>query len=648
MKTFEFLYANKALARVVIDEAHCVSQCGHDFRPDYKQLNIFKKKFPDVPVMALTATATERVKKDVCMQLGLKNDYVLLQQSFNRPNLRYFVNLKNKKSIDDIIFAIKNKYKKQCGIIYCYSRNDTENTAAVLANAGISASHYHAGLSADERYAVQQSWQMGKTLIMCATIAFGMGIDKPDVRFVVHYSIPNSIEGYYQESGRGGRDGKPADCILYYSYGDKAKMEAMFKKDLNLTPAQLQTKIDALRNVIIYCENNVECRRLLTLSYFGDKFDPKNCHRTCDNCMSTQKYKKQDFTSMSKSFVECVREVRGNETLLTFLDILRGSQCKKIMQSGFNNISTWGVASSLPKGDCERLLHHLVLNDFLMESININKYHQNVVTYLKLGKKASSLLNGYAKVIIDVVDKLAIRREAAATKKDDNGYETLSSIQKRLWKELSSVRMEVSVKIKIPPHTVMNDDTLLDFCRIMPRTVEEAVRVLGFTRAKADKFGQEFVDKVLEIIPITEITLKSKPSPTSVQDGATSRHFNKRSNRSDNDFVNEDIGNSTTQSTVSRPKRQKVFAGEENSRRYSAAQQMNTATDTRYSSSNTNRTVTRATDSASYTAGNPDRSTNGPLKNGGRRTGGGGGGGSRGIRKMIPGSAANKPKLYPR
>ncbi|KNC84729.1 hypothetical protein SARC_03070 [Sphaeroforma arctica JP610] len=564
MRTFEYLYANGLLARVVIDEAHCVSQWGHDFRPDYKELRMFKNKFPKVPIMALTATATERVKRDVVHQLNLRKDYVLLQQSFNRPNLRYFVTKKTKKSIDEIIQNIKKKYKGKCGIIYCYSRNDTENTARVLQNEGISAAHYHAGLSAEDRFQVQLSWQQGRTKIICATIAFGMGIDKPNVRFVVHYSIPNSIEGYYQESGRGGRDGMPADCILYFSYGDKAKMEAMFQKDKTLNGTQLQAKMDQLRGVVMYCENNVECRRFLTLGYFGDKFDPKDCRKTCDNCMSGQQYKKEDFTEMSKKFVRCVQEVQGNETLLSFLDILRGSRCRKVMQAGYDQLKTYNCAQSISKVDCERLLHHLVMKDFLFESININRYHQSVVTYLKLGKMASSLLAGKAKVILDVVDSQASTRDKLNIVSDAGEYDSFSAIQKTLWKELNGVRMDLASKHGTTQQAILTEPALLEFVKLMPRTVEETTKVTGFTKVLAGKFGQVLIDKVLEVIPITEISLPAALSGNST----TSRHLKRRSPDEDN-F--EQPGQTSSTINSSRPKRWRPDSGAQSSSGYASS-----------------------------------------------------------------------------
>lgn len=215
---FDMLANKKCLARFVIDEAHCVSHWGHDFRPDYKKLSLLRERYPSVPIMALTATATPRVRSDILAQLNLKHCKWFLC-SFNRPNLKYIVTPKTTSTMEDIMQVIR-KNQNASGIIYCLSRNDCDTMAAKLCTQGIRAASYHAGLSDTTRENVQKDWISEKFKVICATIAFGMGIDKPDVRFVLHYSIPKSIEGYYQESGRAGRDGEPSECILYYNYRD--------------------------------------------------------------------------------------------------------------------------------------------------------------------------------------------------------------------------------------------------------------------------------------------------------------------------------------------------------------------------------------------------------------------------------------------
>lgn len=271
---FTTMYSKGTLARIVIDEAHCVSTWGHDFRPDYKRLGELKRRFPNVPIIALTATANPRVRADVVHQLSIPNCKWFLS-SFNRPNLKYIVlPKKGSSALNDIIQMIKVKYPKCSGIIYCLSRKDCETTAEKLQMQNISAICYHAGLSDKVREKVQRDWIADKVKIVCATIAFGMGIDKPDVRFVIHYSLPKSIEGYYQEAGRAGRDGKISTCILYYSYSDKVRYLNMISKEPAACQQVSRNNLDLICN---FCENMVDCRRSVILNYFGEHFTREQC-----------------------------------------------------------------------------------------------------------------------------------------------------------------------------------------------------------------------------------------------------------------------------------------------------------------------------------------------------------------------------------
>ncbi|EGZ19330.1 hypothetical protein PHYSODRAFT_491373 [Phytophthora sojae] len=288
------LYRNKMLARFVIDEAHCVSQWGHDFRPEYSQLGMLKKTFPNVPLMALTATAPPKVIQGVQRSLKISNGPVF-SMSFNRQNLTFEVRDKplgsDVKAMEALYELISKTYPRDAvGIVYCMTKQDSEDVANYLFDRGLSADFYHAGQSATDRHMVQEAWQNGQLSIVCATIAYGMGINKPDVRYVIHFSVAKSIEGYYQEAGRAGRDGKPSQCIIFYSARDISKMRSiLFMPQKGMTKQTRAVHMEKLRAMAEYCEDDTTCRRQQLISYFGQKFQRSDCNRTCDNCRRTQR-----------------------------------------------------------------------------------------------------------------------------------------------------------------------------------------------------------------------------------------------------------------------------------------------------------------------------------------------------------------------
>lgn len=317
------LYTNKKLARLVIDEAHCVSQWGHDFRPDYKMLGEVRARFPGVPVMALTATATNNVIADIEHNLGLEN-FRMFTQSFNRPNLYYEIRPKEKQPIDRIAELINERYHGKTGIVYTLSRKQTEQIAKKLTEHGIRADYYHAALQTDDKTRVQRDWQTGQIKVVVATIAFGMGIDKPDVRFVVHHYLPKSLEGYYQETGRAGRDGLPSDCILFFGHGDIHSLRKMII-DGEGNRQQKDRQKEMLNRVVMFCENSRDCRRTQLLHYFGESFPREECNKTCDNCKIGGVFDVEDRTKYAKAVLEAVM-YHTRLTLNQCTDILRGTK----------------------------------------------------------------------------------------------------------------------------------------------------------------------------------------------------------------------------------------------------------------------------------------------------------------------------------
>ena len=366
---FQQLHRRNRLARIVIDEAHCVSQWGHDFRPDYKALGDVLRQFPGVPIIALTATATQLVRNDVMANLGIRGCR-LFSQSFNRPNLSYHVLDKGKNVVNAIADLIKSRYSGKCGIVYCLSRKGCEGVAGKLSAMGISAYHYHAGMESAERSEVQKKWQANKYHVIVATIAFGMGIDKADVRFVIHHSLPKSLEGYYQETGRAGRDGKRSDCYLFYQYADCKILKKMIDEGEG-SREQKQRQHDMLRNVIQYCENKSDCRRVQVLSYFSESFKKENCNDTCDNCTSGATFEEVDLSDHAAPAICLVRQVEdSNVTVLQCVDAFRGANGSKLKNA---KLVEFGFGKNLERGDVERVFNHLLEARALREETKENK-----------------------------------------------------------------------------------------------------------------------------------------------------------------------------------------------------------------------------------------------------------------------------------
>ncbi|OAX79547.1 hypothetical protein ACJ72_06134 [Emergomyces africanus] len=396
------LHSRRRLARIVIDEAHCVSQWGHDFRPDYKELGNTRAKFPGIPLMALTATATENVKVDVIHNLGMRDAEVFVQ-SFNRPNLTYEVRQKQKGTnvVASIAELIQESYSGQAGIIYCLSRKGCERVAEQLRDKhNIKAAHYHAGLPSEQRLSIQTDWQCGNHDVIVATIAFGMGIDKPNVRFVIHQTMPKSLEGYYQETGRAGRDGLRSGCYLYYGFQDTATIRHMIDKGEG-SSEQKSRQYQMLRQVVQFCENKSDCRRVQVLAYFNEKFQKENCNRSCDNCKAGLTFEEKDFTDLAASAVRLVGRLNDRKvTTLYCVDIFRGAK-RKFLDPGDRNFPEFGIGAHLDRGDVQRLFSHLLCEEALWEKNVINNAHF-ATQYIQLGEKASEFLSRRKRILIPI------------------------------------------------------------------------------------------------------------------------------------------------------------------------------------------------------------------------------------------------------
>ncbi|XP_041713422.1 ATP-dependent DNA helicase Q1 isoform X1 [Coregonus clupeaformis] len=380
MSRLEKAYNVGRLSRIAVDEVHCCSQWGHDFRPDYKLLGILKRQFPKVPLLGLTATATSSVLKD-CQKILCVPEPITLTASFNRTNLYYEVRLKDSNSddsISDISALIKERYKDQSGIVYVFSQKDAETVSADLQKKGINANPYHANMNPEDKSRVHRKWATNKIQVVVATVAFGMGIDKPDVRFVIHHTISKSIENYYQESGRAGRDDKPADCIVYFGFNDIFRISTMVVME-NVGQQKLLTMVD-------YCQNVDRCRRSVIAVHFDEVWDDEGCNEMCDVCRHGNDYITVDITQHAKDVVQIVELAGSLDEKLTPLKVTEAwmgkgpAKRRKMIQT-----------TTLSRLEVEAIITNLLLQGYLSEDFSFTPY--TTYFYLKLGRKAPLLKN---------------------------------------------------------------------------------------------------------------------------------------------------------------------------------------------------------------------------------------------------------------
>ncbi|XP_044518438.1 Bloom syndrome protein [Gracilinanus agilis] len=503
ISTLENLYERKLLARFVIDEAHCVSQWGHDFRQDYKRMNMLRQKFPSVPMMALTATANPRVQKDILTQLKILKPQVF-SMSFNRHNLKYSVLPKKPKKVAfDCLEWIRKHHPHDSGIIYCLSRRECDTMADTLQKDGLAALAYHAGLSDSARDEVQHKWiNQDGCQVICATIAFGMGIDKPDVRYVIHSSLPKSVEGYYQESGRAGRDGEMSHCLLFYNYHDVTRLKRLILMEKDGNSHTRQTHFNNLYSMVHYCENIIECRRIQLLSYFGENgFNPNFCKEypdvTCDNCCKKKDYKTRDVTEDVKNIIKFVQEhdslngernkkMRsscGRFTMNMLADIFLGSKSAKI-QSGI-----FGKGAAYSRHNAERLLKKLILDKILDEDLYINANDQ-AIAYVMLGEKAQAVLNGYLKVdFLETENFSSMRKQKALVAKTSQREELV----KKCLGELTEVCKGLGKVFGVHYFNIFNTVTLKKLAESLSSDPEVLLQIDGVTEDKLEKYGAEVI-----------------------------------------------------------------------------------------------------------------------------------------------------------
>ena len=472
---------------VAVDEAHCISEWGHDFRPEYRRIKQMVKAIDDVPVMALTATATPKVQQDVQKNLGMMSAN-LFKSSFNRPNLFYQVRPKGRKDIvhKEIISFIKARNNKS-GIIYCLSRKKVEEISEMLNMNGIKALPYHAGLESKVRGHHQDAFLMEDCNVIVATIAFGMGIDKPDVRFVIHYDVPKSLEGYYQETGRGGRDGLQGDCLLFYNPSDIEKLEK-FMKDKPVAEQEIGSLLIA--ETAAFAESS-HCRRKMLLHYFGEHFHEEDCKQMCDNCATPKP--KVEVTQELVAMLEAIESLKSELGMSHLVNFFVGKRSDSVRDYGHDLLSTFGFGKDKDSLFWKSLMRLALVQGYLNK--NIEKYG-----LMSLSEQ------GEAYIKLPVFHEMAVDVEFDNVKDEDyDNFKAESACDEELFDHLKDLRRKVAKEKGLPPYVIFQDPSLEDMATKYPMTIEELVNINGVGKNKAQKFGEPFVAYITDFVKANDI-----------------------------------------------------------------------------------------------------------------------------------------------
>ncbi|MBI5193038.1 MAG: DNA helicase RecQ [Nitrospirae bacterium] len=470
----EFLRGNN-ISLFAIDEAHCISEWGHDFRPEYRQLRPLKANFPGVPVIALTATATSGVQDDIARQLNIPQ-CKRYKASFNRKNLSY--RIEPKVSPYRQLLKILEGRKKESGIIYCQSRKQVDSLSYNLQEAGYRALPYHAGLTTDERDRNQERFIKDDAEIIVATIAFGMGIDKPNVRYVIHYDLPKNLEGYYQETGRAGRDGLPGDCILMFSYADKAKIEYFIGQKEDHTDRDISYQ--KLKRVIDYCEAHT-CRRKILLSYFGEDYNESNCGN-CDVCLEPREL--FDGTIPAQKILSCVYRVGQSFGVNHVTDILIGAKNKRLTEKNHDTLTTYGIGKEYSKEQWQAFTRELVQRGIL--DLEGDRY-----PILKLNEKSKGVLFKGEKVWLV---KPPAEKFAEVSQKLRSSVE--EDFDRDLFEILRSLRKRLADEEMVPPYIIFPDTTLKEMAASYPHDSSSLSNITGVGDKKLRKYGEIFLKSI--------------------------------------------------------------------------------------------------------------------------------------------------------
>ncbi len=480
------LLKNLNINLIAVDEAHCISAWGHDFRPEYAQLGFLKQQLPHIPIIALTATADKLTRKDILEKLNLQDPSVFVS-SFDRPNLSLEVR-PGQKRMEQILEFVKSR-PKQVGIIYCLSRKSTEEVAVKLLSSNIKAAAYHAQMSPKDRSRVQEDFQNDKVQVVCATVAFGMGIDKSNVRWVIHFNLPKNIESYYQEIGRAGRDGAPADTVLFYSFADVNAYRSMFSEEDSRNQEIQNAKLDRM---LQYADAQI-CRRRILLNYFSDNLN-ENCGN-CDICNAPPQY--IDGTTMTQMALSAVARTNEQVNMGLLVDILRGSSKYEVLEKGYDKIKTYGVGRNVPFTEWQSYIWQVIQLGYL--EIAYEDKHK-----LRMTASAKEVLFNAQKVQLfrplSIKERQEIERKAKEQKAKAEVSTPRLRVKNLLFDYLREFRRMLAVEKGMPPYIVFSDATLGEMAAAVPRNEYEMRQISGIGEQKWLQYGQDFLDKIEQFL----------------------------------------------------------------------------------------------------------------------------------------------------